>query len=450
MRLPFTNQLVATIAAVSILGSFGGFVVNAQSNTNSGADKTERRQELRSELEQVQAEIDNQEQRLNEKRQERRSLERDVEILEAEIEKAQLNIRQKDIRINNLESEIAEKENRIGNLSGQISNLEESLAELVRRRARVSDMSLVTMAFSNQSVSDFFSDIDAVESLNDSIQTRFADLRSTQENLSEEKDSLAEQKTQVASIRQSLAAEKRSIEQKEAEKAELAAIARNEERSYQDVLNEKQQRAQQIRNELFALRDTSAIPFGQALSYARQVENETGVRPAFLLAILRQESNLGENVGTCNRPQDPESKSWRNIMKPSRDIEPYKRITDQLNLDPNTQPLSCPYGNGWGGAMGPSQFIPSTWEAYQNRIANAVDASTPNPWNPEHAFTASGIYLADLGAAAGTYSAERRAALKYYSGSNWQSPSVQFYGDQVMQKAQDIKQNMINPIDAAE
>ena len=100
--------------------------------------------------------------------------------------------------------------------------------------------------------------------------------------------------------------------------------------------------------------------------------------------------------------------------------------------------------------MGPSQFIPSTWENYQNRIANAVDTATPNPWNPKHAFMASGIYLANLGVDAGTNSAKRRAALKYYSGSNWQSPSVQLYGDQVMQREQNIQQKMIEPIEAAE
>lgn len=59
----------------------------------------------------------------------------------------------------------------------------------------------------------FSSDIDAVRSLNDSIQTQFADLRSTQDNLSAEKECLAEQKAQVASIRQSLAAEKQKIDQ---------------------------------------------------------------------------------------------------------------------------------------------------------------------------------------------------------------------------------------------
>jgi len=100
--------------------------------------------------------------------------------------------------------------------------------------------------------------------------------------------------------------------------------------------------------------------------------------------------------------------------------------------------------------MGPAQFIPSTWQLYEGRIASALGVSTPNPWEPRHAFMASGTYLADLGAGSGSYTAERRAALQYYAGGNWQSAGVQFYGDQVMQRAQNIQTNMINPIDAAE
>lgn len=429
----------------------GGTVFQLQAQeSESNQSKQERRAQLRSELEDIQSEIDAQETKLEAKRQERRSLQRDLEILEAEIQKAQLEVEKKDITLNRLTGQISSKEERIDELQAKSQRLRESLAELVRRRARVDDVSLVSMAFSNESLSEFFKDIDNAQSLNNSMQTKFANLRDTRSQVQAQKADLADRKTQVANVRQSLAAQKQKVEQKEAEKEDLLAVARSEERSYEDVLNQKQQRAQEIRNELFALRDTSAIPFGRALEYARNVSDATGVRPALLLAILRQESNLGQNVGTCNRPQDPPSKSWRNIMKPSRDIQPYKRITADLGLDRNTQPLSCPYGNGWGGAMGPSQFIPSTWAKYENRIANAVGVQTPNPWEPRHAFMATGIYLSDLGAGAGTYSAERRAALQYYAGSNWNSPSVAFYGNQVMQKAQNIKQNMINPIVEAE
>ena len=154
--------------------------------------------------------------------------------------------------------------------------------------------------------------------------------------------------------------------------------------------------------------------------------------------------NLGENVGTCNRAGDPESKSWKNIMPGPNDGDRsyrddqtiFLQITKELGLDPNTTPLSCPIGGGWGGAMGPSQFIPTTWMSYKNQIAGVTGNNPPNPWVPVDAFTATSLLLKDLGAAAGTFSAERQAALRYYAGGNWNKPQNAFYGDSVMRIAE--------------
>ena len=82
------------------------------------------------------------------------------------------------------------------------------------------------------------------------------------------------------------------------------------------------------------------------------------------------------------------------------------------------QVVSCPQSVGWGGAMGPAQFIPSTWMLLENRIASALNKSVADvdPWNPQDAFMASALYLSDLGAGAGTQSSEKTASCKYYSG----------------------------------
>jgi hypothetical protein len=101
-------------------------------------------------------------------------------------------------------------------------------------------------------------------------------------------------------------------------------------------------------------------------------------------------------VGTCNRPGD--ARTWKDIMPgPTSgswrdDQSAFLRITKKLGINPDGQPLSCPLASGgWGGAMGPSQFIPATWESYENRIAAAVGASVANPWNPAHAVTATAL-----------------------------------------------------------
>ena len=94
--------------------------------------------------------------------------------------------------------------------------------------------------------------------------------------------------------------------------------------------------------------------------------------------------------------------------------------------------------------MGPSQFIPSTWVLYESRLASALGVSTPNPWDAKHAITATGLYMKDIGAAGGTYSAERNAACRYYSGRacDTRKPTNYTYGDSVIKKAEAFQENI--------
>lgn len=217
----------------------------------------------------------------------------------------------------------------------------------------------------------------------------------------------------------------------------LLAQTKGKESAYQTQLSDTQKEVAAIRNRLYQLLEVSKqITFGQAVTIAKWASDQTGVRAAFLLAVLTQESNLGQNVGTCNRAGDPPSKSWRVIMKPERDQEPFKTITSELGLNINTTPVSCPMrdksGNqiGWGGAMGPAQFIPSTWMGYRAKVT-AITGKAANPWDIRDAFLAAAIKLkADGGA---SQSGEWKAAMKYFSGGT--NPAYSFYGDNVVKMA---------------
>jgi len=60
---------------------------------------------------------------------------------------------------------------------------------------------------------------------------------------------------------------------------------------------------------------------------------------------------------------------------------------------------------------------------------------------------AAGIYLSELGAKSGSYSAERDAACRYFSGSKCSRSSwAATYGNQVMSKAAIIQETMIDPL----
>lgn len=85
--------------------------------------------------------------------------------------------------------------------------------------------------------------------------------------------------------------------------------------------------------------------------------------------------------------------------------------------------------------MGPAQFMPTTWQLYKSRISSITGNNPPSPWDPKDAFVAAALLLKDNGAIDANYSAERKAALKYLAGSNWNKPAYSFYGDDVMELA---------------
>ena len=441
--------LIAAILALS--AAFGGFAADflqplpAFAQTISDA-VNQRQADLQRQLDQLNQEIAAQQTILQDKQRESVSLERDVAVLDAKIQEAKLSIQASNIILQTLGQSITSKSATIQSLAGHISSDQDSIADIIRKKSQIESTSLTEFLLSSQSFTSMFSLADAYDTLNQSLSDKLSELSDAKKLTQDQKSQLVDKQTAEAHARQVIVEKQQQIQQSQKQKASLLSLSKQQEKNYQQVIADRQKQADAIRTALFYLRDSAAIPFGSALQYATVAYKKTGVPPAFLLAILTQETNLGQNVGTCNRPGDPASKGWKVIMKPDRDQGPYLQITSALGLDPDTMPLSCPWNGGWGGAMGPSQFIPSTWQGYANRVGAAVGKATPNPWDPQDAFMAAAIYLGDLGAGAGTVTAERTAALKYYAGTNWNKKANAFYGDQVVARATSIQQNMIDPL----
>lgn len=405
----------------------------------TSTDVANRQAELEAQLRLVEEEIAKQTKLLTTKQSETASIQRDVDILTAQINTAKLKIKAKQIEIKQLGSDIGKKETVISSLTIQLTRQQLSLSELLRKYRELDDISLAEVALADESLTGVFTDIASFNSIQNSLHQELTSVRQTKDKTEGEKQVLQTRRNAEIDAQKAIEVEKRKIEQLEDDKQVLLKASKNQENAYKIVLANRQKQREAILSALFKLRGSTSISFGEALEHAKSIAQKTGIRPAFLLAIITQESNLGENVGTCNRPGDPPEKHWREIMKPSRDHEPYLAITSELGLDPETQPLSCPYGGGWGGAMGPAQFIPSTWVIYKSKITGITGNNPPNPWLPRDAFAASGIYLTELGAAGGNYTAERTAALKYYAGSNWNKASNAFYGNSVMKIAEEYQ-----------
>ena len=439
------------ICALLLLAS-SFFTAYAQTS----GDVDARKAQLERELADLERQIEVQRGLLSSKQRESVTFERDIAILEAQIEKAKLEIRARDIEIGKLGKEIVGKNQVIGALDAKRERQKDSISDMIQKTREFDETSLILVALANESISDFFKDLDTFQALQGELQISFTDIRVTRVETEEEREALENRQTEEEKLRTIQAKEKARIEENEKEKQNLLKVTRGEEARYQALLKEQEKTASQIRAELFQLRGTAAIPFGQALDLANFASSKTGVRPALILGVIAEESNLGENVGTG---------TWTEDMPPDRDKPVFLAIMDALGFSPDAMPVSKKPWYGWGGAMGPAQFIPSTWACYGGFINTTTGKcgrnpdnswvgpwvynsdkdiirklvgkeSASNPWEPKDALMAAGVLMKENGATTGTYEAERLAALRYFAGwGNAGKAAYAFYGDDVMDLA---------------
>lgn len=394
---------------------------------NAKADKAL----LEAELSKLEKEIAQKEKELASQKGQSVSLSRDIAVLTSQIQKSKLDIKAKNLIIQKLGGEISNKNQEISALSVKIEREKESLAQLLRKERIVNDKDIITLVLSQDNISDAYGDLEAFASIKKSIQNSLDEIKGMKNLTEAEKKALEKKKDEETDTKYELERDKAKVEMSEAEKQKLLSISKDKEAEYQKVLKEKAQKRAQILAAIFNLAGggSTKINFETALVYAREAEKLTGIDPAFLLAILTQESNLGANVGQCyltdaktGAGMNPKTNAkFPNVMKPmgltgrKGDIDDFFLITASVGRDPYKTLVSCPIAGvgGYGGAMGPAQFIPSTWGGYKSRLKKLLGHDA-DPWNPRDAFMASATYLTDLGAIGNSASAQHKAACRYY------------------------------------
>lgn len=413
-------------AALLVLAGMIGapYLVHAQATT------PEQKAALQAQLDQIETDILRTQTNLTVQQKQRQSLERDVSILDSKIKVAQLSIKQRDLTIKQIKQGIGDKERGISALDAKVVAGRDSIAQMLRETRAIDDLSLVEIALGG-TLTDVVREVDDFGVIQRALGVSFDEIALTRNDLSARKAALQDQQQEEQDLLQIQQLENNNLKQSEKDKQALVTAAKGQEKVYQKIIAEKQQTAAQIRAALFSLRDTKSVTFGDMYAYAKEASAKTGVRPAVILAILTEESNLGQNVGSGN---------WRIDMNPDRDAPVFQEICLELGLDPDSQKVSKKPWYGWGGAMGPAQFIPSTWKQYKDRIAKLAGQTPPNPWDPRTATFATALLMMDNGADDQTRASERLAALRYLAGwKNATKPAYAFYGNDVMALADKIQ-----------
>lgn len=427
-----TNSLVI-ILLVSII-FLNAMPISLAPVALSQEDLTER-QELEQELQKIEAEIDNYQNNIANLQSQAKTLNQSISLLNAQINKLNLQIKATNLQLQKLDSNLNILTVNTAKTQSDIDETQDLLVYALKKIYEEGQRNLLAIFLSQDTLSDAFTAVNDLASIETQIKNNLEQLVILKTNLVQQKEDLTAQRQDVLELKNIQQVQIAELEIKKKEKDNLMKITKGQENQYQALLKKSQQTAAQIKSRIFTLLGGGEMTFEEAYKLAKYASEQTGVRAALILAILDRESSFGHNIGKC---------TWKTAMNPKRDQPLFIKITQELKIDPDSVYVSCANADGaYGGAMGPAQFIPSTWVLYKDRVGVITGNNPPSPWRNIDAFVAMALLLKDLGADKQTYAAEREAAARYYAGGSWRS-FLYSYGQWVVEKAEDLESDIRN------
>jgi len=370
------------------------------------------------------------------------TLQNAISKLKTKISSLADQIKQSTVMVKDLNIQITDTQTSIDKTSSQIQDSQNQLAAILQSVNEVGQTPAFAILLQGN-LSDFFSNLAYLDNLNKEVSSLLDNTKNLKLYLQGQQVKMGDNVDQLQKTIALQTLQKIENEQNQQQQNQYLKLT---EAQYQQQQTDKavaDKASAKIKSMLFQMVGVSKVPtFGEALDVAKSVGTMVGVRPAFILAIISQESAIGQNVGQCML-SDPTTGNGKKIstgavairiMKPTRDVQPFIQIVSALGRDPYNTPVSCwipayvgGQPTGWGGAMGPAQFIASTWQLFADRLKTLL-GQTADPWAIKDSFTASALYLSDLGASAQTTASESKAAAKYYGAAG-------SYNSMVMKRA---------------
>ncbi len=220
----------------------------------SYADELERLQqdiaERGTRLQEIEAEIAKYQEELKEVGAEKTTLQKAINQLAVERKKVQAEIARTENLIEATDLEISKLLLEIERTEQEIAANESAIAQIIRRQYQEGSDSLVETFLTNERLSEFWSTLEAQESIQSSITEKVLALAELQHTLKAKRTENTERRSDLLSLKVEYAGQNSVLANNQEERNKLLEVTKNEERNYQQLLAQQQQAREQIIKEL--------------------------------------------------------------------------------------------------------------------------------------------------------------------------------------------------------
>ncbi len=231
-------------------------------------------------LAEIEKEIAGYEASLKEVGAEKNTLQKAINQLELERKKVQADISYTENKIDATDLELSKLVIEIENTEADISQNKAAIAEIIRRTYKQENNSLVELMLRHQHLSDFWSTVDSLATVRNSMSDKVATLNSLHLVLEEKRGQTTDRRESLIDLKDQYTDQTTVLANNKAERAELLAATRNEEAEYQKLLKDKQAAREQIIKEvrdfeakLQFILDPTSIPSAGTAVFAWPLKN---------------------------------------------------------------------------------------------------------------------------------------------------------------------------------
>jgi len=399
-----------------------------KTHTVLAKDNWEIIQQKQQELNAVQKKINNLDGEIQKKTSEMSATEKEIALMENDIQMMELQGEETQIFIEQIDVQIQDVADDISNKEAVIEYKKDIIKEYLQQIYEEDNTTFLETFLSGEQLSQAWTNLQFAQELQDKIKEALIKVKQDKQDLDRNKKVLDDQHEEQNQLYIIHEAQKAAVQSDKNRKDSFVKVLQSKKNNLKSDKESVEQIKKVLKDEIYSLKSAGvSMSMQSALDFAQFASNKTGVRPAFLLGLMKVESNLGNNIGSGNYKTDMRSTQH----------EAFLSITNKLGLDPNTTPVSKRPKSykGWGGAMGPAQMMPRTWLGYEAEVSALTGNNPASPWDTKDAFTAAALRLSRTGANDGTRDGEWKAAMKYLAGSNWDNPKLAWYGDRVLKLA---------------
>ncbi len=401
------------------------------------------------------AEIDKDRRELRKKEGQTRNVAYEVNKIDRKIRISQNFIKQQDLKLKRLRRSIGENKADIEKLDRNIKKLKNNLGRMLYTKYQYKNYSTIEVLFSGKTLSQFFQNKELIEMIEKQLTLNVKELNKDKKSLELLVGELEERDVLEKELMEQKKNELAKIERNKRYKQELLGILKKEVGAKKNVISSKEKIKQEILRRKFTLASGAKVSFGDAYNIIRPYKKALGLDPAFVLAVLFQESGhrgrIGGNIGRCYYNQ--KNPCGKNTVMSPKQKPSFVKIMKGLGQNPAKQKVSCPIcrDGAYGGAMGPAQFMPTTWMAIRSKAARIIGKRPEDmsPFTNHDAFIASGTLLRQnyYSSACSNYAKkykhissertlrERCAAAMYYAGPGGWYKHRMDYGESVVRRA---------------